>query len=207
LGVNMGTGSLQKKILLVDDDAVVLATVGQGLRAYGFDVLEACSGEEAIHLALEDRPDLVIADIRMPGMSGIEAVTSIMESIDTAVIFLSAYSDGEQVAEALKKGAALGYLVKPVSVPNMIPTIEAALMRSEDMRKMSKSLKSTQAMSLATGVIMERHAINSQLAFEVLRRHARNRQRKIHEVALELVEAEDSLNTLPVEQILDSSKS
>jgi two-component system, response regulator PdtaR len=193
----MGARMKQKKVLVVDDDAVVLATVSQGLRAHGYEVSEACSGEKAIQLALKEHPDVVLADIRMPGMSGIDTVAEILKNIDTAVIFLTAYSDEALVTEALDKGA-LGYLVKPVSVPNIIPTIEAALKRGGELKSLSRNLKIAETISQATGVIMERHSLNSQQAFEVLRRHARNRQCKIHEAAAELITAENSLNTLPV---------
>ena len=120
------------RILVADDDALVLATLSAGLRELGYTVSEASSGMEAVRICDEENPDLAILDMRMPGMSGIEAARQIVTTSRVPFIFLSAFDDADIVEQAIAEGA-LGYLVKPVSAPQIVPTIEAALSRSSDM--------------------------------------------------------------------------
>ena len=197
----MSTDVEKVRILVADDDTVVLATISQGLRDAGYDVTEVSSGEEAIRMAVERPADVAIMDIRMPGMSGIDAVKRMSKRTAMPVIFLSAYDDKELVDEALQEGA-FGYLIKPVSVARMIPSIEAAIRRGKDMQRLTNAANSGESMHMAVGVIMERYSLNKKAAFEVLRRHARSQRRKIRAVAVDLLRASDSLNALPVKEVL-----
>ncbi len=197
----MSTSIEKTRILVTDDDTVVLATISQGLRAAGYEVAEASSGEEAIQMAIEQPADVAIMDIRMPGISGIDAVKRMAKQTSMPVIFLSAYDDKELVDQALQEGA-FGYLIKPVSVARIIPAIEAAIRRGRDMQRLTEAVSAGESMHMAVGVIMERYSLSSKSAFEVLRRHARSQRRKIRSVAVELLKASDSLNALPVKEAL-----
>jgi response regulator NasT len=187
-------------LLLVDDDRLILSTLADGLRAAGFVVLEASSGEAALRLALEADPDLAICDVRMPGMSGLELAPRLQEQAGVPFIFLSAYGDEEVVRLGSEHGA-LGYLVKPLNVPDMLPTIRTALARAAEIRKLrhteeqlNTALANSRDTSMAIGVLMERHRLNRGDAFELLRSHARSRRRKLTEVAAELLEAVEKTN-------------
>ena len=114
------------KILVVDDDRLVLATITHGLANAGYDVIDADNGDDAILLARKHRPDLALLDIRMEGMSGFDVAAYLRESLQTPFMFLSAFADDETVAQVKALGA-VAYLVKPLDIAQILPTVEAAL--------------------------------------------------------------------------------
>ena len=202
--------SSKTTLLLVDDDRLILSTLADGLRAVGFEVLEASSGEAALKLAREGDPDLAICDVRMPGMSGLELAPRLREQSGVPFIFLSAYGDEDAVKHATE-GGALGYLVKPVNVVDMLPTIRTALMRAAEIRKLRRSeeqlktaLANSREASMAFGILMERHRLDRGAAFEVLRDHARANRRRPTEVAAELVDAVEKANQIKTTPVCGS---
>src|SRR3970282_1262376 len=128
----------QRHILVVDDDRLVLAALTEGLRAAGYRVTSAASGEVALGVAGRDAPELALLDVRMPGMSGIELGRKLREQGNVPFLFLSAYGDQEIVKQAAEEGA-LGYLVKPLDIQQIVPSIEGALARGSDIRKLRDS--------------------------------------------------------------------
>ncbi|WP_200892196.1 ANTAR domain-containing response regulator [Methyloterricola oryzae] len=189
-------------ILVVDDDKLVVATLARGLRSEGYEVLEASSGSAALRLAAVNSFDLAILDIRMPEMSGTELAQRLMSEHGLPALFLSAYSDREMVESAIARGG-LGYLVKPVDVPNLIPALQTALARGRDINalleaksQLEQALSAGRETSTAMGILMERFRMSRTGAFEELRRCARSQGRKIDKVAQELVEAAETLNAL-----------
>ena len=114
------------KILVVDDDRLVLATVTHGLSKAGYDIIDADNGDDAILLARQHRPDLALLDIRMEGMSGFDVAAYLRESLQTPFMFLSAFADDDTVAQVKALGA-VAYLVKPLDIAQIVPTVEAAL--------------------------------------------------------------------------------
>ncbi len=183
----------QIKILLADDDIITLSSLGDGLRAAGYKVVTATDGNAAVEVGLDEMPDLAILDIRMPGMSGIEAARELRNRGEINTLFLSAHSDYTIVQQATQKGA-IGYLVKPVSCKQLIPAIETALSRSNDIRQLQKNkadltsaISRNREISVAVGIYMERFAVEENIAFDALRAFARSRQLKLASVARELV--------------------
>jgi len=188
------------QILIADDDRLVLVTLAKGLRQAGYDVREASTGEEAVEICREVRPDLAILDIRMPGLDGIEAARRLQEEYDTPFMIFSAYGEEELVNQAVVNGA-LGYLIKPLDIGQIIPAVEAALNRAKEIKTLQESesnltaaLSANRATSIAVGIIMERYHLNSDDAFEKLRKYARSQRRKLAEVSDEIVRASDVLN-------------
>lgn len=188
------------RILLVEDDRLILTTLGKGIRQAGYVVSEAGSGEEALRLVEQAEPDLALLDVRMPGMSGIELAQRLRERMRIPFLFVSAYSDLDIVKQAADSGA-LGYLVKPLDIPQLVPAIEAALSRAEEIRQLQKreaqlsaALAGGRETSMAVGVLMERLHLDRESAFEALRDHARSQQRKISEAAVMVLEAVEVLN-------------
>ena len=114
------------KILVVDDDRLVLATVTHGLAKAGYEVVDADNGDDAILLARQHRPDLALLDIRMEGMSGFDVAAYLRESLQTPFMFLSAFSDDATAAQVKALGA-VAYLVKPLDISQIVPTVESAL--------------------------------------------------------------------------------
>ena len=189
-----------KKILIVDDDRLVLAAFERGLRNSGYEVSTAESGPQALRVCAETPPDLVLLDIRMPEMSGLEVAQRLRRETDVPFVFLSAYDDIEILKQAAEHGA-LGYLVKPVGMPQVIAVVEAALARAEDLRQLRKSeadlgtaLAGNREVSAAVGILMERHRLSEKEAFEALRVRARSERRKLNEIAGQILHAEETLN-------------
>jgi len=190
----------KKTIVLADDDRLILSTLGHGLRSEGYEVFEAEDGDAAVALCKEKHPSLALLDLRMPGVSGLEAARRLRAETDVPFLFLSAYDDSEAVQQATAEGA-LGYLVKPIDLPQIIPSIEAALARAADIRNLRESeyhlnraLAQGRQTSVAVGVIMERHRLTERQAFDLLRNHARAQRRKVIDVAQELVDAVNLMN-------------
>tara|TARA_R110001583_G_C5653765_1_gene408982 strand:+ start:210 stop:827 length:618 start_codon:yes stop_codon:yes gene_type:complete len=190
---------MSTKILLVDDEALVLATFGKGLRNAGYDILFASNGKEALEVAENNNPDLAIVDIRMPGISGIDISKKLHEA-SIPVMHLTAYDDKATLDQALAQGA-LGYLIKPIDAVRAIPTIKTALERAKDMLRLrtaedrlSKALDTANVVNFAVGILSERHRIGRQKAFELIRSQARSERRKVKEIANEILEASDIIN-------------
>lgn len=118
-------GEGKGKILVVDDDRLVLATVSHGLAQAGYEVIDADNGDDAILLAREHRPDLALLDIRMEGKSGFDVAAYLREYLHTPFMFLSAFADDETVQQVRALGA-VAYLVKPLDIGQIVPTVEAA---------------------------------------------------------------------------------
>jgi response regulator NasT len=148
--------------------------------------------------------DLAILDIGMPDMTGTELAGLLLTEHNLPAMFLSAYSNAELVEDAVSKGC-LGYIVKPVDVPQLIPALEAALARARDLQALVKlkgqleqALGNGRETSTAVGVLMERRGLTRQTAFDALRLHARSQGRRIEDVARELVDAAEALNSVNV---------
>jgi response regulator NasT len=132
--MNAAAPASQGKILVVDDDRLVLATVVHGLAQAGFEVIDADNGDDAILLAREQRPDLALLDIRMDGMSGFDVAAYLREHLHVPFMFLSAFSDEGTQAQIRALGA-LAYLVKPLDVAQIVPAVEAAFAKVHAQRR------------------------------------------------------------------------
>jgi response regulator NasT len=202
------------RLLLADDDRVILATLAEDLIEHGYDVQTASTGEEAVAACHLSPPDLAILDIRMPVMSGIDAARLVRAEHDVPILFLSAYSDKEMVEHAVAEGA-LGYLVKPISIEKLIPAIVTAIARARDLQTAERSqqhltqaMQSKREVDVAIGILIERFSISRDIAFEVLRRLARSSNRKLIEIASDLVERSETLTGAQqiAREILDKKK-
>ena len=190
----------QRHILVVDDDRLVLAALAEGLRTAGYRVTSVASGADA--LGVTDTPDLALLDVRMPGMSGIQLGRKLREQGGVPFLFLSAYGDQEIVKQATEEGA-LGYLVKPLDIQQIVPSIEAALARGRDIRKLRESetqlntaLTGSREISMAVGLLMMRDRLDRKQAFGLLRANARSQRRPLAELAKELLTSAENLYTV-----------
>lgn len=113
------------KILVVDDDRLVLATLTHGLSQAGYEVIDADNGDDAILLARQHRPELALLDIRMEGKSGFDVAEYLRDYCQIPFMFLSAFTD-EATVNQVKKLGALTYLVKPLDIQQIVPAVEAA---------------------------------------------------------------------------------
>jgi response regulator NasT len=122
-----GVGA-KPRILVVDDDRLVLATVVHGLSKAGYDVIDADNGDDAILLAREYRPQLALLDIRMEGKSGFDVAETLRDAYGIPFMFLSAFSDDATLAKVQALGAQ-DYLIKPLDVGQIVPSVAAVLAR------------------------------------------------------------------------------
>lgn len=133
-------GDKKERILIVEDEALVARELKSRLIQMGWEVAGIAYGEEAIELARETRPDLMLTDIHLKGgIDGIEVAAKICEEMDIPVVFLTAYSDAETVARA-KAVTPFGYIIKPVENRELQITIDIALYKF----RIDKELKDTQ---------------------------------------------------------------
>ena len=192
----MHTNSSNKNnyhILLVDDERVVLAILGLGLTKAGYNVTTAESVDEAEALLMEnDQPDLAIIDISMPDRSGLE-LAEILGIEQIPFLLLTAISD-QGIVDKVTRLGALSYLVKPVTVQQLIPAIDAALARAEELGSLKKAevqlktaLNGARELNIAIGITIVKHNISRKAAFELLRTTARQQSRKLADIAAELI--------------------
>lgn len=196
-------------ILVVDDDRLVLASLARGLRSAGYRVSAADGGKQALDIAEQEGPDIALLDVRMPAMDGIELGRLLFERAGIPILYLSAYGQADIVQQAVAQGA-LGYLVKPLDIPQILPSIEAALSRAADLAQLraaesqlTTALAAGRETSIAIGLLMERNRLDRQQAFEVLRTHARSNRITVAEAARDLVGTVEKLNALPKNPLQD----
>lgn len=186
-------------VMVVDDDRLVLATLVAGLKQAGLEVIETDNGDDAILLARKHKPKLAILDMRMQGKSGMDVARYLAANTDTGFMFLSAFGDSDIVDEAMKMGA-LGYLVKPVDVRQIVPAVRAALSRSGDEKATQPSKPSSESGRdelVAVGILMERLRLDYERALEKLRAQAKSEGKQVAELAAHMVEAANRLNSIP----------
>lgn len=120
------------KILIVEDEAVVSLDIARRLEKMGYEVIgRLASGEEALELVQEERPDLVLMDINLQGeMDGIQTATTLYKNYGLPVIYLTAYA-GESTLERAKESKPYGYILKPFKERELHAAIEIAISRHE----------------------------------------------------------------------------
>ena len=188
------------KILVVDDDRLVLATLTHGLAAAGYEIIDADNGDDAILLARAHKPDLALLDIRMEGKSGFDVAAYLREYCQMPFMFLSAFSDDETVAQVKELGA-VAYLVKPLDIRQIVPAVEAAFAqlskRHAEAANTSQAQPGdvmTQTIAMAVGVLMHRYSLPRAAAFERLQRLAAAESRPLQVQAERLLDAVELLS-------------
>ena len=195
--------STKYHLLLVDDDRLILMTLAQGLVTAGYKVSTAESADDAeTLLASGERPDLAILDVSMPGKSGLQLAERLRLLDHIPFMFLTAYNDSENVEKAASSGS-LGYLVKPIDSQQLVPSIESALARAEELRKLrttgqqlQSALDSEREISVAVGITMVKYKLSRKAAFELLRKTARSQQHKLSELAKDVIKASEIHNLM-----------
>jgi two-component system KDP operon response regulator KdpE len=123
--------AMAKKILVVDDEPAQLRLVDQVLTQHGYEVLKASSGQEALRMIFEHKPDLILLDVVMPGLDGWQTCSRIREVTDTPVIMLTGKRNSEDdIVRGLDYGAD-EYLSKPLGNRELVARVRAALRRAE----------------------------------------------------------------------------
>ncbi len=183
-------------MLIAEDEAIIRLDLKEMLEEEGVEVVgEAADGEAAVRLAREREPDLVIMDVKMPGMDGLAAAERIAEETSCAVLILTAFSQKDLVRRAAEAGA-MGYLVKPFQKSDLLPAIEIALARHEQMEALRKEgedarqrLETRKAVDRAKGKLMDRESMTEAEAFRHIQKRAMDERRSMRDIALEIASA------------------
>jgi two-component system, response regulator PdtaR len=184
------TDTPARRVLVAEDEALIRLDLVEMLKEEGYDVVgEAGDGETAVALATDLRPDLVIMDIKMPVMDGIEAARLIAEARIAPVVILTAFSQRDLVERARDAGA-MAYLVKPFNKGDLVPAIEVAASRYTELSALEKEvgdlqqrLETRKRVERAKGVLMTAHGMSEPAAFRWIQRTAMDRRVTMRDVA------------------------
>jgi response regulator NasT len=176
------------RILVAEDEAIIRLDLVEMLTEAGYNVVaQATNGVEAIALAKEFRPDLAILDVKMPELDGISAAEQIIEI--APVLMLTAFSQKELVDRAREAGA-MAYVVKPFSIADLMPAIEIAMSRHQQMRSLREEvadlherLETRKIIDRAKGILMAALNLTEPQAFSWIQRAAMDRRISMKEVA------------------------
>lgn len=190
------------RILIAEDEAIIRLDLKEMLEEEGFEVVgEASDGDAAVRLANEHKPELVIMDIKMPGMDGLTAAEEIRNSGASAVLILTAFSQKDLVQRAAEAGA-MGYLVKPFQKSDLMPAIDIALRRHEELSAvkaeastLAEQLETRKIVDRAKGKLMDGEGLSEAEAFRHIQRKAMNDRKPMKEVAQEILEAGDAASS------------
>ncbi len=182
------------RILVAEDETIIRLDLREILERAGYDVVaEARDGEEAVELALREKPDLAILDVKMPRLDGIDAARRILADRPIPIVILTAYGQDELVSRAVEAGV-FGYLVKPFRETDLLPAIQAARARHaelqalrEEAESLSEALATRKVVERAKGLLMAREGLNEDEAFARLRRASQVSGRPMRVVAEALI--------------------
>jgi response regulator NasT len=183
------------RVVIAEDEAIIRLDLKELLQEEGYDVVgETGRGDEAIELVRRLRPDLVILDIKMPGLDGLSAARQIAGERLSAVLMVTAFSQRELVEQARDAGA-LAYLVKPFQKSDLIPAIEVALGRFAELTSLERDvedlhgrLEGRKAIDRAKGRLMDEHGMAEQDAWRFLQQSAMTNRVRIDEIAQQVVD-------------------
>lgn len=199
-GRDLSESSEQLRVLVCEDEGLTALRLQRTLANMGYAVVgEAKDGEEAIRLAAQLKPDVILMDIHMPKVTGIEATRKIMECCATAIVMLTAYSDQELVQSALDAGAS-GYLVKPVKDEQLKPAITVARTSFSQFQELGtelaglkETLEARKIVERAKGILMQRRKYTEEEAYKQMQKVSRDRRQSLKETAQQIIAAAELL--------------
>lgn len=196
----------EKTILIIDDDVNNLNVLQAYLETYGFEIMLAKTGEAGITIAQHTKPDLILLDIMMPGLTGFETCRKFKEETETKtipVLFLSALSETEDKVEGFKAGG-IDYVTKPIQQMELLVRINTHIKNYEMKQQLEErneklvgALDTGNLVNVAIGILIERHRLSRQEAFHALRNRSRAERKKIQFVAEEILDGAEALNLWP----------
>ncbi len=180
----------QIRLIIADDESIIRMNLKETLVGLGYLVVgEAGDGVSVINLAREIKPDLVLMDIKMPKLDGIQAAKVLTQEKISPVLLLTAYSDRELVERA-KEAGVVNYVVKPFRDAELLPAIEIALARYQEFLEMDKeivdlkeTLDTRKLVERAKGVLMDSQGLKEAEAFRKIQQLSMNTRRPMKEIA------------------------
>jgi two-component system, response regulator PdtaR len=183
------------RVLIAEDEALIRLDLKEMLQEEGFDVVaEVADGASAVRLTRELEPDLVILDVKMPVMDGIQAAEEIAKERLAAILILTAFSQRDLVEKARRAGA-MAYLVKPFQKHDLLPAVEIAAGRFREMSGLEQEvddlqgrLEARKLVEKAKGLLQENEGLSEAEAFRFVQRQAMERRLTMRQVAEQIIE-------------------
>lgn len=187
------------RVVVADDESLIRMDLREMLTQLGYLVVgEAGDGQSAVNLARELRPDVVVMDIKMPDMDGIEAAKILTQERIAPILLLTAYSQRELIDRAREAGVA-GYLVKPFRESDLAPAIEVAMARFAEFRELEKevgnlqeALETRKLVDRAKGILMDTQGLSEADAFRKIQKMSMNTRKAMKEVAEAIILAHEA---------------
>ena len=194
--MSTGAEATKPRVVIAEDEALIRLDLAEMLGEEGYQVVgEAGDGEEAVKLAGDLRPDLVILDVKMPKMDGIEAASVIAKERIAPVVILTAFSQRDLVERARDAGA-MAYLVKPFAKRDLVPAVELAMSRFSELQALENEvasltdrLETRKVIERAKGLLMSAQGLTEPEAFRWIQRTAMDRRTTMKAVAEAVVDS------------------
>jgi response regulator NasT len=185
-------------VLIAEDEALIRLDLREMLEEEGFQVVgEAADGEQAVALAQQLSPDLVICDVKMPKMDGIAAAAQIAGNRVAPVVMLTAFSQRDLIERARDAGA-MAYLVKPFAKSDLLPTIEVAVSRhaqlsalEDEVADLTERLETRKLVDRAKGRLQSERGMSEPEAFRWIQKSSMDRRTSMRVVAEEVLAVTD----------------
>ncbi len=182
------------RVIIADDESIICMDLREMLNNLGYLVVgEAGDGRSAVNLARELRPDVVLMDIKMPDMDGIEAAKVLTQERIAPVVLLTAFSQRDLVERAREAGV-VGYLVKPIQEADLAPAVEIALARFQEFRELEKEvdnlqdqLETRKLVDRAKGILMDAQGLTEAAAFRRIQKMSMNTRKSMREIAQAII--------------------
>jgi AmiR/NasT family two-component response regulator len=192
------------RVLIAEDEALIRLDLAEMLREEGYDIVgQAADGQEAVELAEQLKPDLVIMDVKMPRRDGIDAASEIASKRIAPIVVLTAFSQRDLVERARDAGA-MAYLVKPFTVSDLVPAIELALSRfneisalEREVATLSDRLETRKLVERAKGLLQTNQGMTEPEAFKWIQRAAMDRRTTMKRVAEVVLDTLDTPKDAP----------
>lgn len=178
------------RIVIADDEPIIRLDLRKTLENMGHQVVaEAGDGAKAVEVARDLKPDIVILDIKMPELDGIDAAKLITTEGIAPVLLLTAYSQKDLVDRA-KDAGVFAYLVKPFKEADLLPAMEIAISRYEEfieleneVSDLENKLDTRKAVDRAKGILMDQYGLKEQEAFRRIQVQSMNTRKSMREIA------------------------
>lgn len=190
----------ETKILLMHQDEQLISDISGMLEQNGYILYIAKDLNQATEIVVQNSPELGIFEVSEDSSSHLNSAIDLHDNHELPFMVISGCSNSELISTVVLSGA-LSYLLRPITSSQLIPIIESALKRADEIRRLrsaeenlSAAIDTSRIISAAIGIIMERFRLTNKMAFELLRSEARSNQKKIIELASEILNAAETVN-------------
>lgn len=189
------------KIFVVEDDPIVLESYKSILSTQGFTIVgTAMDGAKAIKKILASDADLILTDINLPSLNGLEVIKEVYKTREIPCVFITGYYSEELIKEANSIGA-FGYIIKPISDKQLLAAIDIARQRYSEFESLKKEARDTREalearkhIEIAKGILMRRTGVDEMTAMKQLQQKSKNKNKKLVDIAKEIIAADKLLS-------------